>query len=225
MSKLNVSRRHFLAGAGALAAAPSIIPASALGKAGRPAPSARLNLGVIGYGTMAHDNIGNFLNNDHVQVVAVSDPNRGTDKLYGYNGQRGGGMVPCKERVDKFYAEKTGNAGYKGCKTFADFREMLDSDVDVVMISTPDHWHALQAIYAARKGKHVYCQKPMSLTIGQGKAMVRAVEETGITFQVGSQQRSSNEFRRACEFVRNGYIGKIKRVEIGLPGGGFNAWG
>ncbi len=229
MSKINVSRRHFLSGAGSLLAFPTIISSGcvSLGKrsARRPLPSERINVGIIGYGTMAHDNIGNFLNNEHVQVVAVSDPNRGTDTLYGYNGKRGGGMAPCKQRVDQFYAEKTGKKDYDCCQTFADFRQLLDSGVDAVVISTPDHWHALQAIYAARKGKHVYCQKPMSLSIGQGIAMVRAVKETGITFQVGSQQRSSNEFRRACEFVRNGYLGKIQRVEIGLPGGGFNARG
>ena len=191
----------------------------------RPLPSERINVGFIGYGTMGHDNIGNFLNNEQAQVTAVSDPNRGTTTLYGYDGKRGGGMKPCKERVDKFYAEKTGKADYNACKTFADFRELLDSGVDAVVISTPDHWHAIQSIYAARKGIHVYCQKPMSLSIGQGRAMANAVKQTGITFQVGSQQRSSNEFRRACEFVRNGYLGKIQRVEIGLPGGGYTAWG
>ncbi|MBR4172363.1 MAG: Gfo/Idh/MocA family oxidoreductase [Kiritimatiellae bacterium] len=228
MAKLSVSRRRFLEGALSF---PVIISSGCIGiRKGmvapkRPQPSERINVGFIGYGTMAHDNIGNFLNNQNVQVVAVSDPNKGTDKLYGYNGARGGGMRPCKERVDKFYADQKGAVAYNGCKTFPDFRDLLDCGVDAVVISTPDHWHAMNAIYAMRKGKHVYCQKPMSLTIGQGKAMVRAARETGVTFQVGSQQRSATEFRRACEFVRNGYLGKIQRVEIGLPGGKFNPWG
>ena len=229
MHKTTCSRRSLLKGMASLPVF-TILPAGLVSAAGivpakRPKPSERINVGFIGYGTMAHDNIGNFLNNDRVQVTAVSDPNRGTEKLYGYKAQRGGGLAPCKARVNAFYAEKTKNPGYNACRTFTDFRELLDSDVDAVVISTPDHWHALNAIYAARKGKHVYCQKPMSLSIGQGKAMVKAVAETGITFQVGSQQRSSNEFRRACEFVRNGYLGKLQRIEIGLPGGKFLSFG
>ena len=228
---MQCSRRHFLAGSVSTLAFPTLIPSGLIARTKgvipppRPAPSERINIGIIGYGTMAHDNLGNFLYHNRVQVTAVSDPNRGTTSLYGYNGKRGGGMEPCRRRVDTFYAKQKGKSDYKGCKTFADFRELLESDVDAVVISTPDHWHALNAIYAARKGKHVYCQKPMSLTIGQGKAMVRAARESGITFQVGSQQRSDTNFRRACEFVRNGYLGSIKEIHIGLPGGKFHSFG
>ena len=219
MDKLNVSRRHFLAGAGALAAAPYIIPASALGKAGRPAPSQRLNVGFIGYGTMAHDNIGNFLNNDSVQVVSVCDCNKESG-LYGYRAERQGGREPCRRRVNEFYAKKLDKADYNGCNVYADFREMLDKDgLDAVVISTPDHWHAIQAVWAARKGKHIYGQKPMSLCIAEGRAMADEVKKAGVTFQVGSQQRSDNYFRMACEFIRNGRIGKLQKIEVGLPGG------
>jgi predicted dehydrogenase len=225
-----ITRRNFLAGASI--AFPAIISSGCIGmRRGmvapkRPQPSERINVGIIGYGTMAYDNIGNFLENNQVQVTAVSDPVRGTDKLYGYRAERGGGMEPCKKRVDEFYAKKAGAPAYNGCKMFFDFRELIEkAGVDAVLISTPDHWHAIQAIYAARNGKHVYCQKPMTLTIGQGKAMVRAVKEAGVTFQVGAQSRSNVEVRRACEFVRNGYLGKIQRVEVGLPSGKFDPWG
>jgi len=218
MSKLNVSRRRFLAGAGALALAPAIIPASALGR-GRPAPSARLNVGFIGYGTMAHDNIGNFLNNDRVQVVSVADCNKESG-LYGYKAERLGGREPGRRRVNEFYAKKLNKPDYSGCNAYADFRELLDKDsLDAVVISTPDHWHAVQGIWAARKGLHIYGQKPMSLCIAEGRAMADEVKKAGVTFQVGSQQRSDNYFRMACEFIRNGRLGKLQRIEVGLPGG------
>jgi predicted dehydrogenase len=226
MIKTTLSRRGFLTGAGALIAMPTLIGSGCAGAnyAKRPMPSARLNVGFIGYGTMGYDNMGNFLNNDHVQVVAVCDPNREAP-LYGYNAERLGGREPGQRRVNEFYAQKSGRAATSGCKTFSDFRELLDMPgLDAVVIATPDHWHAVQAIWAARKGKHIYCQKPMSLAIGQGQAMVREVAKAGVTFQVGSQQRSDTYFRMACEFVRNGRIGKLQRIEIGMPGG-YTPWG
>jgi predicted dehydrogenase len=218
MSMLNVSRRRFMAGAGARAFAPTLSPASALGK-GRPAPSARLNVGFIGYGTMAYDNIGNFLNNDQVQVVSVADCNQESG-LYGYRAERLGGREPCRRRVNEFYAKKLNKPDYSGCNAYADFRELLEKDqLDAVVISTPDHWHAIQGIWAARKGLHIYGQKPMSLCIAEGRAMADEVKKAGVTFQVGSQQRSDNYFRMACEFVRNGRLGKLQKIEVGLPGG------
>ena len=222
----SLSRRGFLSGASAVAAMPLLIQSGCISAKGakRPLPSQRINVGFIGYGTMGHDNMGNFLNNDSVQVVGICDPNREAP-LYGYNAERLGGRDPGMRRVNEFYAQQTGKAAYRGCKTFTDFRELLNMpDLDAVVIATPDHWHAVQAIWAARKGKHIYCQKPMSLAIGQGRAMVREVEKAGITFQVGSQQRSDNYFRMACEFVRNGRLGKLQRIEIGMPGG-YTPWG
>jgi len=224
MSKVKVSRRHFLAGAGALLAMPTIVSSGCVAMrkglaARRPAPSERLNVGFIGYGTMAHDNIGNFLNNDKVQVVSVCDCNKESG-LYGYGAERLGGREPCRRRVNEFYAKQQNKPEYSACSVYADFREMLDKDdLDAVVISTPDHWHAIQAIWAARKGKHIYGQKPMSLCIAEGRAMADEVKRAGVTFQVGSQQRSDNYFRMACEFIRNGRLGKLERIEVGLPGG------
>lgn len=229
MQKQKLTRRDFLAGTGSLAAMPTIISSVCLGPrkgcaATRPAPSQRLNVGFIGYGTMAHDNIGNFLNNDNVQVVSVCDCNR-ESALYGYTAERHGGREPGRRRVNEFYAQKLGKPDYKGCNVYDDFREMLDKDdLDAVVISTPDHWHAIQTVWAARKGLHIYGQKPMSLCVAEGRLMADEVQKAGITFQVGSQQRSDTYFRMACEFVRNGRIGKLQRIEIGLPGG-HSSWG
>jgi len=221
MGKYQISRRGFIASAGALAAMPTIISSGCAGTrvAKRPMASEKINVGFIGYGTMAHDNIGNFLNDERVQVVCVADPVSECGG-YGYRSERPGGREPCVRRVNQFYAEKLQKPDWKGCAAYGDFREMFErQDLDAVVISTPDHWHAVQAITAARRGVHIYGQKPMSLCIAEGRAMAREVARAGVTFQVGSQQRSDNYFRMACEFVRNGRLGRIERIEVGLPGG------
>lgn len=224
MNKCTISRRRFLAGSAAAAVFPMIIPASALGRAGRPAPSDRINVGMIGYGTMGHDNIGNFLHDERCQLVSVCDV-VSEGKYYGYSAERTGGRIPGMNRVNAFYAEKTGKPDYKGCTTFVDFREMIEkAGVDAVVISVPDHWHCVMGAYAARKGKHIYGQKPLSLCIAQGRALCNAVKEAGVTFQTGSQRRSNDYNRMACEFVRNKRLGELDRIEVGIPGG-YSTWG
>ena len=109
---------------------------------------------------------------------------------------------------------------YRGCRAYEDFRDLLDNeDVDAVNISTPDHWHAVMAVYCANRKKHVYGQKPLAVTVDEGRKMVQAVNRNKITWQTGSQQRSESYFREAVEFVRNERIGKLKTIQIGLPGG------
>jgi len=223
MKEQGVSRRRFMAGSGALLALPTLVSSGCLGLRGnaarRPPPSERINVGMLGYGTMAQDNIGNFLNNDNVQLVSICDV-VSEGPLYGYNAERMGGREPGRRKVNAFYAEKTGQAGYNGCKVFTDFREMLqDKDLDAVCISTPDHWHALCTLWSAKMGKHIYGQKPLYLTVNEGRAMVKGVQKAGITFQTGAQSRSNDYFRMACEFVRNNRIGKLQRVEVGLNKG------
>lgn len=194
-----------------------IIPASALGRDGRPAPSERITLGCIGWGTIAGDWTPSFLNNDKCQVIAVADPMKeGTN--YGYNGKETGGREAGKKVIDAHYSQAA-NKPVNACATYADFREMIEKeDLDAIQISTPDHWHAYMAVYAARKGLHIYGQKPLALTIAEGRLMSDEVAKAGITWQTGSQQRSDIYFRMACEFVRNERIGKIQRVLVGLPG-------
>lgn len=217
------SRRRFLAGTGALLAAPMVLPSGCVyypgGYRRRPSPSSCVNVGILGYGTMAQDNIGNFLNNDRVRVVSVCDV-VSEGPYYGYKAERVGGREPGRRKVNAFYAQKLGKSDYNGCKVFSDFREMLqDRDLDAVCISTPDHWHALHTVWAAKAGKHIYGQKPLALTVREGRAMVNAVHKSGITFQTGAQSRSNDYFRMACEFVRNGRIGRLQRVEVGLNKG------
>jgi predicted dehydrogenase len=127
-------------------------------------------------------------------------------------------MEDARRLVNGYYAEKAGKP-YDGVKRYADYRELLaDKDVDAVLVSTPDHWHALITMAAVRAGKDVYLQKPASLTIAEGRAMSDAVHRSGRIFQIGSQQRSSPQWRYAAELVRNGRIGQLKTVKIGLPG-------
>ena len=123
-----------------------------------------------------------------------------------------------KTCIEQAYAKKFGAAKYAEIKTYGDYREMLqDKSIDAVCISTPDHWHAQPAMEAALAGKDVYLQKPASLTIKEGRQMADTVKRTGRIFQQGSQQRSDYNFRYACELVRNGRIGKVQQILIGLP--------
>ena len=216
-----VSRRRFLAAGATALGFPAIVPSSVFGKAGRPAPSERITVGAIGWGTIAGDWTPSFLNNDKCQVVAVADPMKEYGH-YGYDGKETGGREAGRKIIDAHYSQSA-NKPVKACAAYADFREMMDKeDLDAVQISTPDHWHAYLAIYAARKGKHIYGQKPLALNIAEGRRMADEVTKAGVTWQTGSQQRSDIYFRMACEMVRNQRIGKLKRVRVGLPGGHSN---
>jgi len=191
-----------LAGAGV--AMPAIVPARALGKEEVAPASERLTLGLIGCGSLGSSghHLGRFLGPlaKQVEVLAVCDvdlPRR----------------AAAKKKVDARY-------GNDHCKEYLDFRELLDrSDIDAAVVVTVDHWHALCAIAAAEAGKDIYCEKPLSLTIEEGRAMVQAVRRYDRVFQTGSQQRSDGRFRLACEAVRNGRIGKLKRIEARIGGG------
>ncbi|HKB90011.1 MAG TPA: Gfo/Idh/MocA family oxidoreductase [Opitutaceae bacterium] len=201
-------RRDFLKlatkSAAGLAVAPFIIPSSAFGRIG---PSNRLTMGIIGVGSQGSSHLKTLVNDVHVQIVAVCD----------VDGER---RDKAKELVEATYASRAPSGSYKGCAALSDFRELLARpDIDAVLIAVPDHWHALPVIYAARAGKDIYAEKPLSLTIPEGQAMVRAVEESGVVCQIGSQQRSSPEFQRCVELARNGFLGKLTRVTVGLPPG------
>lgn len=230
MSRIRVespSRRGFLRTIGRAAAAgfasPMVVPASALGRGGSVPPSERITLAMIGTGNQGFNDLRSFLRDDRVQVVAVCDVNR---EGPGYWDGKVGGRDPAKRLVEGHYGQRTGSGSYPGCSAVVDFREILGrDDVDAVEICTPDHWHAIPVIEACKAGKDIYCQKPLSLTIAEGRAMSDAVKQAGVVFQTGSQQRSDPNFRRACELVRNGRIGELKRVRVGLPGGRPNLAG
>ena len=217
--KYPLSRRNFIAASAAGIFVPTIIPSSVLGLGKRPAPSNRINVACIGFGTIAHSTVTGFLRDDRAQIVAMADPNRKSGS-YGYAGEKEGGRLVGMQIVNEFYAETEGRTHYRGCRAYEDFRDLLDNeDVDAVNISTPDHWHAVMAVYCANRKKHVYGQKPLAVTVDEGRKMVQAVNRNKITWQTGSQQRSESYFREAVEFVQNERIGKLKTIQIGLPGG------
>jgi predicted dehydrogenase len=201
-----VSRRGFLKtgmGAAATIGFPTIVPATILGQL---APSKRINVGAIGVGRISrvHDMPG-ILQFDRARIVAVCD----------LDAHR---MEDGKKFVNDFYTAKTGKS-YDGVTGYLNYHDLLaNKDIDAVLVSTPDHWHALIGIDAVRAGKDVYLQKPESLTIAEGRALSNAVQASGQILQIGSQQRSTVQFRYAAELVRNGRIGDLQRVEVGLPG-------
>lgn len=214
MQSKSQSRRSFLkktsmglSGIIAASAFPAIVPASVLGK---NAPSNRINIGQIGFGRIArsHD-LPEILKNDIAHVMAVADVDR--KRL-----QWG------KEWIEAQYARKTGKSNYVDVKMYDDYHDLIaNKEIDAVIISTPDHWHAQPAMEAALAGKHIYLQKPTSLTVKEGRQMSDAVRKSGVVFQLGSQQRSMHpwpQFKRTCELVRNGRIGQLKKVYVGLPG-------
>jgi predicted dehydrogenase len=201
-TRRNFIKKSLTAGAGILIA-PTIVPASVFGK---QAPSNRINIGAIGTGRISRDHdLPGVWKYDHARIIAVCDldANRAAEG---------------KQHVEAYYTKKFGSP-YSGVTAYADYHDLLaNRDVDAVLISTPDHWHAKNAIDAVRAGKHVYLQKPASLTIAEGRRMSDAVNASGRVLQIGSQQRSMEQFRIACELVRNGRIGQLKEIEIRLPG-------
>ena len=204
---LHVSRRQFLksslAGAAAASMMPTIIPSSVLGA---DAPSNKIQIGQIGCGRIAHDmDMKGFLRHDIARIVAVCD----------LDSKR---VQHAKEFVEGTYAKKAGGAKAVAVKTFGDYRELLkDGNVDAIAVSTPDHWHCEPVIAAALAGKDIYVQKPLSMTLAEGRAVSDIVRAKKRAFQIGSQQRSTSQFRLACELVRNGRLGKLHTVKIGLP--------
>jgi predicted dehydrogenase len=183
----------------------------------RPAPSNRITMAVIGTGNQGTGDMKNFLNDERVQVVAVCDLNKESP---GYWDGAIAGREPARVLVEWHYARAKRSGIYKGCTPYEDFREVLArKDIDTVLIAVPDHWHSIPVIEAARAGKDIYGEKPLSLTIAEGRAMADAVRVNNRVFQCGSQQRSDVRFRKACEIVRNGGIGKLETVLVGLPGG------
>jgi predicted dehydrogenase len=200
------TRRQFLKTASAAAATAPFFLSSGLAASGQKGPNDRITLGFIGTGTQGRGLLHNFLNQPDTQVVAVCDVDTTRREHH-------------RKIVDDFYSAK-GNKEVKACAEYKEFPELIArQDIDAVVIATPDHWHAYIAIAACNAGKDIYCEKPLSLTIHEARAMVNAVRKNNRVFQTGSMQRSSSEFRKACELVRNGRLGKIKQVivDVGPP--------
>ncbi len=205
------TRRHFLGGLAATSIAlPTIVPSSVFGRGDKAAPSERITVGFIGCGKMANDNhLKELLRFGDVQALAVCEVDR-TRREH------------AKRRVDKAYEGRTPT---HLCDTYSDFRELVGrKDIDAVCIATPEHWHVIPAIEAMKAGKDVYCEKPLTLTLAEGKRCIEVARQYKRVFQTGSQQRSNvfGPFREAAEIIRSGRLGKIQTVTVGV--GGPSEW-
>ncbi len=198
---LPATRRQFLGRSAALVGTlslPTVVPSSVLGFGESAAPSNRVTLGCIGLGIQGMGNMRTFRGNPEVRVAAVCDV---------HQTQRD----QARQSNDEFYENHD-------CAAYKDFRELIGrKDIDAVQITTPDHWHTLVAFEAIRQGKHMYCEKPIGWSMRAGLALRKAVEASKVVFQFGTQQRSGGKFRFACELVRNGKIGQLKTILVGVP--------
>ncbi len=202
----SLSRRTFLRQTVAAAVAPCIVPASVLGRGATVAPNSRIVFGSIGVGNRARAILPNFLGFPDLQFVAVSD-------------SREERLRSAKEFIDAHYRNQD-------CRTHADFRDLLARpDIDAVLIATGNRWHGLGSIYAARAGKDIYSEKPVTLTIAEGRALVETCRRFGAIYQAGTQRRSTESYAFARDMVRQGKIGQLKTVEMqvwtgpGIPHG------
>lgn len=205
-----VTRRSFLkrsaSAAIAAAAVPSIVPVSVLGRNGAVAPSNRIAIGFIGTGRQAlYANIPGFLNQPDAQVVAVCDVDSWR-------------MDRARQKVETFYANEKPAASFKGCSALHDWRDLVArKDIDAVMISTPDHWHVIQAVAALKAGKDVSCEKPLTRSIAEGRLLANLVKKQNRVFCTDSEFRSFRMCRLAAELVRNQKIGALTRIITGTP--------
>ncbi|WP_263367382.1 Gfo/Idh/MocA family protein [Edaphobacter bradus] len=201
-----MNRREFVSGAACTLSAlgmPTIVPASVFGA---NAPSNRLNVGFIGTGRQAFgSNLPQMMRVPGVQAVVVCDVDRWR-------------MTEAQAFVNSFYAQRDGLSAYNGCATKSDFREVIGNpDIDVLMVSTPDHWHVPMGIAAAKAKKHFAMEKPISISVQQGRMLADAVKQCGVTARTDSEFRSLRPQNHAVELVRNGHVGKLERIEIVFP--------
>jgi predicted dehydrogenase len=196
----SVNRRTFLKTAGMAVVLPTILPGCVMGRSGKTPPSGKINMAVIGWGNQGPGDARSFLGYDDCRIVAICD----LDKNHLQQGV---------ETINTHY-------GNNDCKGYHDYREALARpDLDAVLMAVPDNWHALVATEAARHQLDIYGEKPLARTVAEQQAIVKAVERNKIIWQTGSWQRSQASFHKAAEIVRNGLIGEVQRVEVGLPGG------
>lgn len=216
-----ISRRKLLHGIIA-GASFTIVPRQVLGGAKHVAPSERISLGLIGMGGQGHVNLFNFLQMNDVQVVAVCDANREGGGYISWEWMQGkdrklGGREPARHLVNEHYAKQKNSGAYKGCRAYADFRELLATeDVDGVMVATPDHTHAVIVMAALKRGKHVYCEKPLAYTVHETRRITEAARHAGVATQLGNHGQASEQARLTQEIILDGAIGAVREVHINL---------
>ncbi|MBN2505540.1 MAG: Gfo/Idh/MocA family oxidoreductase [Verrucomicrobia bacterium] len=216
------SRRIFLQRTAA-AAAFSIVPRRVLGGAGHVAPSAKTTLAGIGVGGQGLQNLVAFQRLPDIQVVAVCDVNRGSGGYISWNWSEGRdaqqcGREPARRLMDATQAKLQRSGQYRACRAYADYRDLLArEDVDAVMIATPDHTHAVITMAALNRGKHVYCEKPLTWSVAEARQVAETARRAGVATQCGNQGQSSESARRVREMIADGAIGAVRDVQVWSP--------
>jgi predicted dehydrogenase len=216
-----ISRRTFLGGMVA-GAGFSIVPRQVLGGKGYVAPSEKISLALIGMGGQGHVNLFNFLKMKDVHVAAVCDVNREGGGYISWEWMQGkgrklGGRAPARRLVDEHYAKQNNSGAYKGCRAYADYRELLaKEDVDGVMVATPDHTHAVIVMAALKQGKHVYCEKPLAYSVYEARKLTEAARRAGVATQLGNHGQATEQARLTQEIILDGAIGAVREVHVNL---------
>jgi predicted dehydrogenase len=213
------SRREFMKTAASAVAATTILPRHVLGGPRFVAPSDKVNVAIIGVGGQGRTNLRSLFQEEACQVIAIADPCEEWDlSPFYYGGKAGRG--PVKDEIEKTYAAKTPNYT---CAVYEDFRVMLEKEkaIDAVLVATPDHLHAYASILAMRAGKHVYCEKPLTHSVAEARAVARVAKETGVATQMGNQGRSGEGHRQTAEWIWDGAIGAVREVHSWTGTGGF----
>ena len=217
--KTKITRRGFLGGAAALA----IVPRHVLGGPGYVPPSEKTTLAAIGVGGQGMQDLQALLQFPEIQVVAVCDVNREGGGYISWNwaqgkAQQNCGREPARRIVDEHYAEQRRSGKYRGCKAYADYRELLaKEDVDAALIATPDHTHAVIAMAALKRRKHVYCEKPLTYSVAEARRLAEAARAAGVATQLGNQGQATEEARVICELIADGAIGAVREVQLWSP--------
>lgn len=217
----SINRRQFLKKATVVAAGtalPYFVPSSVLGADATVPPSDKLNIGMIGMGCMGIHDAMTFLQEPDVQIVAVCDVNKGSSGYIDWaagDTSGLGGQEPARKVVEEYYAQQRSAGTYKGCDTYGDFRKMIErDDIDAVIVVTPDHWHAAITMAAIKKGKHVYCQKPLTRTVYEARIIAQAAKMAGVATQMGNANQASEGPRILREWIADGAIGQVHEVKI-----------
>jgi len=208
--KMILSRRDFLIEGTAAFAAFTILPRHVLGGLGTVAPSEKINIAIIGCGGQGRTNVRQLLQFNDVQIVAIADPNDNADYSKFYYGGNSG-RLPVKKEIEEHYQKI--NPKFT-CSSYKDFRELFDKEknIDAVLIATPDHWHAFATMAAIKRGKHIYCEKPLTHNIREARIIAKAAQEAKIATQMGNHGHSDEGNRSMCEWIADGAIGKVSEI-------------
>ncbi len=213
------SRRRFLQ-LTATAVAFTVVPRHVLGGAGRIAPSEKITLAGIGVGGQGTQNMAAFQPIPEVQIVSVCDVNREGGGYLSWNWSEGRegqtcGREPARRAIDDYYGKQQRSGQYRGCRAYADYRELLEKeDVDAVMIATPDHTHAVITMAALKRGKHVYCEKPLTWSVSEARQIAEAARRAKVATQCGNQGQASESDRVTREMIADGAIGAVREVQV-----------